>query len=134
MSWGTAGRAHAGGAGWTGQTGCKLQAAAAAREYDIACSFFRQQNLLRAATSWPWGWDGSSHQEGSWTGVCPQQRGVAGARGSKSTDHSHVSTAAREASSSLTACTELLQEGPLFCCCSATRPNPVLINASSCCK
>lgn len=133
VSWGIAGRARAEGAGRTGQTGCKLQAAAAAQGCDIARSLFRQPNLLRAATLWPWGWDGGSH-ESSWTGACPQQRCAVGARGSRSTDHTHVSTAAREASSGLTACTQLLQEGPLSCWCSATRPNPLLISPSSCGK
>ncbi|XP_026708092.1 histamine N-methyltransferase isoform X1 [Athene cunicularia] len=33
-----------------------------------------KQNLLCAATSWPWGWDGSGHWEGGWPGACPQHR------------------------------------------------------------
>lgn len=139
---GTAAVDHAEGAGRTRRAGFKLpplllRAAAAARGYDVACSFLRQQNLLRAATSWPRGWDSSSRREGGQLRARPEHRsGIAPWEpvAPRGTDHSHVSTAACEASTSWTDCVKLLQEGSLFCWHAGTSRNPVLISPSSYCK
>lgn len=144
--WGTAGRDHAEGADGHGGRRlnrplclCRQLPPHQVMMSPTPFSSSKKKNppLHHAATSQPRGWDGRNRREGVRLGPRPQRRSGTAPwepTAPRGRDRSRVSTAACEASTSLTDCIKLLRKGSLFRWRSATSRNPVLISPSSCCK